>query len=150
MKHTRHGYWLEEAGPANSLPPLVGDERADVVVVGGGYTGMWTAWLIGELEPEARVVLLEAEGCGTGPSGRNGGFVNAMWFSLPSLRRRFGDGPALAVARAAAEAVEAIGQWCAAQDVDAWFRRAGFLHVSSALAQDGDWDEVVDACAELG
>jgi glycine/D-amino acid oxidase-like deaminating enzyme len=150
LKHTRHGYWLEEAGPVEPLAPLAGDERADVVVVGGGYTGMWTAWLIGDLEPGARVVLLEAEVCGTGPSGRNGGFVNAMWFSLPSLRRRFGDAAALAVARASADAIEDVGRWCDEQEVDAWFRRSGYLHVSAAPTQDGDWDEVVAACAELG
>ena len=62
---------------------------------------MWTAWFVAQLEPQARVVLVEAERCGAGPSGRNGGFVNEMWFSLPTLRRRFGDSAALEVARAA-------------------------------------------------
>jgi glycine/D-amino acid oxidase-like deaminating enzyme len=150
MQHTRHGYWLEEAGPVEPLAPLSGEEWADVVVMGGGYTGMWAAWFIGELEPGARVVLLEAEDCGSGPSGRNGGFVNAMWFSLPTLRRRFGDAAAMAVARTAAEAVEGVGRWCDEQGVDAWYRRAGYLHVSAAPAQDGASDEAVRACAELG
>ena len=68
MQHTRHGYWLEEAGRVEPLAPLSGEERADVVVMGGGYTGMWAAWFIGELEPGARVVLLEAEGWGAGPA----------------------------------------------------------------------------------
>ena len=44
MKHTRHGYWLEEAGTVEPPPPLSGDREADVVVVGGGYTGLWAAW----------------------------------------------------------------------------------------------------------
>ena len=44
MKHTAHGYWLEEAGTVEPAPPLAGDRDADVVVVGGGYTGMWAAW----------------------------------------------------------------------------------------------------------
>ena len=101
-----HGYWLEEAPAVELLPELVGERSADVVVVGGGYTGMWAAWHVKELEPEARVVLLEAGRCGQGPSGRNGGFCNVMWFSLPNMRRRWGDEAALAVARAAAEAVD--------------------------------------------
>ncbi|HJX32946.1 MAG TPA: FAD-dependent oxidoreductase, partial [Solirubrobacterales bacterium] len=105
MRHTAHGYWLEEAGEIQPMPELVGERGADVVVVGGGFTGMWAAWHLKELEPEARVVLLEADGCGRGPSGRNGGFCNVMWFSLPNMRGRWGDAGALAVARAAEEAV---------------------------------------------
>ena len=99
MKHTPHGYWLEEAGTVEPAPPLAGERDADVVVVGGGYTGMWAAWHLKQLEPEARVVLLEAaERCGQGPSGRNGGFCNVMWLSLPSMRERWGAEGALAVA----------------------------------------------------
>ncbi len=54
---------------------------------------------------EARVVLLEAATCGHGPSGRNGGFCNLLWLSLPNMRRRWGDEGALVVARAAERAV---------------------------------------------
>ena len=103
-----------------------------------------------ELEPEARVVLLEAERCGGGPSGRNGGFVNAMWFSLPTLRQRFGDAAALRLTRAAEDAVPEIGRWCEEQRVDAWYRSGGYLQVSTAAAHDDSWREVVDACSELG
>ncbi len=150
MKHTAHGYWLEEAGDASPAPELVGERSADVVVIGGGYTGMWAAWQVKALEPEARVVLLESEICGQGPSGRNGGFCNVMWFSLPNMRARWGDGPALAVAWAAQEAVEGVGSFCEGQGVDAWFRRGGYLQVSTASAQDGVWGETVGACRALG
>ncbi len=150
MKHTAHGYWLEEAGGFEPASPLEGELSADVVVIGGGYTGMWAAWQIRALEPEARVVLLEAGGCGRGPSGRNGGFANTMWFSLGSMRKRWGDRPALAVARAAEDAVGEIGAFCERQGVDAWFRRAGYLQVSTAPAHDGVWAEALAACRELG
>jgi hypothetical protein len=46
MKHTPHGYWLEEAGEIAPAPALAGERAADVVVVGGGYTGMWAAWQV--------------------------------------------------------------------------------------------------------
>jgi glycine/D-amino acid oxidase-like deaminating enzyme len=150
MEHTRLGYWLAEAGEVAPAPPLRGEREADVLIVGGGYTGLWTAWHLHRLEPSARIVLLEAEVCGHGPSGRNGGFCNAMWFSLPSMRRRWGDGPALAVARAAEAAVGQIGSFCKEQEVDAWFRPCSYIHVSTASAHDGAWSAAVQACRELG
>jgi len=149
MKHSAHGYWLEEAGKVAPVPELVGDVSADVLVIGGGYTGMWAAWQVKRLEPEASVVLLESEVCGQGPSGRNGGFCNVMWFSLPSMRARWGDEAALAVARASREAVTGIESFCREQGVDAWFRRGGYLQVSTAPAHDGVWEEAVAACRDL-
>jgi glycine/D-amino acid oxidase-like deaminating enzyme len=150
MEHTAHGYWLQEAGEVDPAPSLRGERSADVVVVGGGYTGMWAAWQVKRLEPEARVVLLEAERCGQGPSGRNGGFCNVMWFSLANMRARWGDEAALAVARASGEAVAEIEAFCEQEGVEAWFRRGGYLQVSAAPAQDGTWEETVDACRALG
>jgi glycine/D-amino acid oxidase-like deaminating enzyme len=149
MKHTPHGYWLEEAGAVAPAPPLAGEREADVVIVGGGFTGLWAAWHVKQLQPEARVVLLEAGTCGQGPSGRNGGFCNAMWFQLASMRQRWGDEPALAVARAAQDAVEGIAAFCAGEGVDAWFRQAGYMQVSTAAAHDGVIERALDACREL-
>jgi len=150
MKHDAYGYWLEEAGDVAPLPELEGERSADVVVVGGGYTGLWAAWHVKSLEPEARVVVLEADVCGRGPSGRNGGFCNSMWFSLPNMRRGWGDAAGLAVARAARDAIDGVEAFCREEGVDAWFRRGGYLQVSTAPAHDGAWEETRAACAELG
>ena len=151
MVHTRLGYWIEEAGEVDPRPALSGELEADVVVVGGGYTGMWTAWYLRRLDPGARIVLLESEPiCGRGPSGRNGGFCNAMWFSLASMRERWGDAPALRVALAAEQAVARIGAFCDERGVDAWFRPAGYVQVSTAPAHDGAWERAARACRELG
>ncbi|HEX6782366.1 MAG TPA: FAD-dependent oxidoreductase [Solirubrobacterales bacterium] len=151
MKHTRLGYWIEEGGEVEARPALGGEREADLLVVGGGYTGMWTAWYAKQQEPAARVVLLEAEPvCGHGPSGRNGGFCNAMWYSLASMRERWGDAAALRIAHAAEQAVARIGAFCEEQAVDAWFRPAGYVQVSTTAAHDGSWDRSVRACAELG
>jgi glycine/D-amino acid oxidase-like deaminating enzyme len=149
-RHDAHGYWLAEAGPSTPAPQLESERTADVVVVGGGYTGMWTAWHFKQLQPEAKVVLLEEEGCGEGPSGRNGGFVNGMWFSLPTLRQHFGDRAAIAVARAAQHSVIEIGAFCRDQEVDAWYRPSGYLQVSTAPAWDGAWRPAMDAARALG
>jgi len=142
--HDAHGWWLSEAGRVEPVAPAAGESSADVVIVGGGYAGMWTAWNL--LERGARVVLLEAEVCGHGPSGRNGGFCETLWSNLPSLRERFGDDRALAAARASSESVNAIGAWCEAEGVDAWFKQHGFLMVSTDAAQD----EVIDRTVAAG
>jgi glycine/D-amino acid oxidase-like deaminating enzyme len=148
--HDAQGWWLRQEPPVEPLAPLAGDASADVVVVGGGFAGMWTAWLVHEAEPEARVLLLEADLCGHGPTGRNGGFVNSMWFSLPSMRSRFGELGAIEVARAAQRAVDEIGEWCDSQGVEAWYRRGGYLQISTTQAHDETWLPTVEACQELG
>ncbi len=68
-------WWLREALAADSgapCPPLMGRVRADLAIIGGGYTGLWTAFHLKQADPSADVVLLEADICGGGPSGRNG------------------------------------------------------------------------------
>ena len=149
MKHDRLGYWLEEAGPVEACSPLDGQVRADVVVVGGGYLGMWAAWFVLEAAPDARVVVVEAELCGHGPSGRNGGFATPFWDEMPYFRR-FGDEAARAVGRATADSVVAIGSWCDENGVDAWYRAAPMIETSTGPTQDGVWEPAVRACRELG
>ena len=143
MRHDAHGYWLAEAGAVTPTAPAAGDLEADAVIVGGGYTGLWTAWQL--LERGARVVLLEADLCGHGPSGRNGGFCETLWSNLPSLRERFDDERALAACEASSDSVGAIGAWCEQESVDAWFRRSGFLMASTSEAQDAVIDRIVAA-----
>jgi glycine/D-amino acid oxidase-like deaminating enzyme len=150
MRHTRTGWWLEDAGAVTPTAPLDGDARADVVVVGGGYLGLWTAWQLKELEPELDVLVLEAAVCGHGPSGRNGGFCETLWGDAATLRERAGDAAALAVCRASEDAVRGIGAWCEANEVDAWFREAPMLRVATTESQVGSWDDSVRAAAELG
>ena len=150
MRHTRTGWWLEEAGDVTPQAPLAGDTRADVVVVGGGYLGLWTAWQLRQLEPELDVLVLEAGLCGHGPSGRNGGFCETLWGEAPTLRERASDAAALAVCRASEDAVRGIAAWCEATGVDAWFREAPMLRVATTESQVGSWLNTVDAAAALG
>jgi glycine/D-amino acid oxidase-like deaminating enzyme len=139
--HTAHGYWLAEAGGVEPAPALSDDVAADVVVIGGGYTGLWTAWQL--RARGASVVLLEAELCGHGPSGRNGGFCETLWTHMPSLVERLGRERAVEVCKASSESVEMIGAWCAEQDVDAWFTRSGFVMASTAPAHDAVIAEIL-------
>ena len=151
-------HWLREALATESptlsadvaAPPLSGRAKADFAILGGGYTGLWTALRLTELAPDARIVLLEADICGGGPSGRNGGFVTGWWDELPGLIDRFGDQDAVLLAKELDVAVEEIGGWCAANGVDASYRPAGFVSVSASPAQDGAWSKAVEACGQLG
>jgi glycine/D-amino acid oxidase-like deaminating enzyme len=124
--------------------------EADVVVIGGGYTGMWTAWHLLDSEPGIRVLLLEDAVCGHGPSGRNGGLCESLWFSAPPLRERFGDESARALLHASSETVSHIGAWCRDNDVDAWFSQSGYLCVSTGPAFDDTGRAAVEASAALG
>jgi len=149
MRHTRYGYWLEEAGPVEATAPLEGDTSADVVVVGGGYLGLWTAWQLKALEPECDVVVLEESLAGHGPSGRNGGFVSTLWDDLPILRDRVGDERALDVVRASERGVHGIGEWCERVGVDAWYRAAPTLLVATSEAQLDASEHAIEACEAL-
>src|SRR5215203_1835392 len=144
MKHDAHGWWIAEAGLPPLQPALAEELDADVVVIGGGYTGMWTAWEVLEREPNARVVILEAAQCGTGPSGRNGGFLSSLWLSRPLMAEQYGERRAVELCEASAESVDVVAAWCRAQEVDAWLREAPHLVVSCAPAQDGASADAVD------
>ena len=154
----RRSYWLREALEAEPpelsadvvAPPLSANATADFAILGGGYTGLWTALRLTELAPGARIVVVEQDICGGGPSGRNGGFVTGWWDELPSLIKRFGDEEAVRTAHAVDAAVDEIGTWSAANGVDAWYTPAGFLSVSAAPSQDGAWRDAAEACARLG
>jgi glycine/D-amino acid oxidase-like deaminating enzyme len=149
---TQRSYWLREAGADEEPPepPLGGSVDCDVAIVGGGYTGMWTAYALTERAPDVRIAILEQDICGGGPSGRNGGFLHGWWDQLPLLVELYGPEPALELAWAADESVAGIGDFCLRHNVDAWFRRAGYLQMSASAAQDGDWEQTVRTCARLG
>jgi len=147
-------WWLEEclalpefAGPP--APTLERDGAADVVIMGGGYTGMWTAWFLTEREPGIDVVLLEQGICGGGPSGRNGGFCNGFWEDADLLIEEVGPDAAQRTALAAEACIAEIGAWCTEHAVDAWFDPVGHVGVSTSAAQDGSWRETAarSACA---
>lgn len=146
-------YWLREAlahDQSEPCPPLRGEVGTDVAIVGGGYTGMWSAYFLTELEPAVRVVLLEQDICGGGPSGRNGGFVTGWWDELPGLVRLYGERGAVEACRAAARSVAGIGTWCARHGVDAWFTDGGYLMVATSGAQEGRWSAATELARRLG
>jgi putative aminophosphonate oxidoreductase len=143
--------WLDEAlAGEEDAPPLEGDTRADVCIVGGGFTGMWTALRLRERDPSLDVALIEADVCGGGASGRNGGFVLSWWAKFRTLEAICGAEEALRLARASATGVAEIGVFCTENGIDAEFRHDGWLWTATSPAQIGAWDGTVERLMELG
>jgi glycine/D-amino acid oxidase-like deaminating enzyme len=139
-------WWQEEAPPDDELPPLVDDVDVDVAIVGGGFTGLWTALELKRVSPATRVVLLEAARCGDGASGRNGGFLHGYWASLPRLVELFGREQAVALAQESTgvyDAVRALGE-------DVWLTEGGMLTVAVGPAHDAELEHAAAVAAEVG
>ncbi len=150
---SRPSWWLEEArahGGVDVSPPLAGPIDVDVAIVGGGYTGLWTALALRERDPSLSVALLEAREIGDGPSGRNGGFLHGYWSSLPTLRHVLGDGAALQLAHASARIVPAVREFCERRGEDVWLREGGLLRVSAGESEDAGVERAIEAVTALG
>jgi glycine/D-amino acid oxidase-like deaminating enzyme len=131
-------------------PSLTGECTVDVAIVGGGYTGLWTALALKARRPGVSVALIEAGLCGSGASGKNGGKVHGYWASLQGMSKSIGDDGALAVARAGTAAQDAIRDFATAPGRDVWWREAGNIRVSAAPAQDAKIAGYVDTARRLG
>jgi putative aminophosphonate oxidoreductase len=145
--------WLQEAllgEEAAETPELFETIEADVCIVGGGYTGLWAALRIKELQPDATVVLLEADICGGGPSGRNGGFALSWWPKIETLQKRLGKEEALRLVKASEAAIAEIGEFCEREGVDAHFHQGGWLWTATSPAQIGSWEGAVAAAEAYG
>jgi glycine/D-amino acid oxidase-like deaminating enzyme len=136
---TARSLWLQEALAADGgepCPPLAARVAADVVIVGGGFAGLWTAVHLTEAEPGLTVALLEADIVGGGASGRNGGFVSSSWHDLPALVEMFGATEGLRYAQVQADAVAWIGDFAARHAIDCRFHLEGAVSVAV-----GGWQE---------
>lgn len=155
MGDAERSWWLREAlalpeFAGEPAPALATDIGADLLIIGGGYTGLWTAWQLKLADPGIDIVLVEQDICGGGPSGRNGGFVNGWYDHVEGLVELFGDAGALRVMEAGAASVREMSAWCEAQGVDAWFTLAGYLGVASSPAQEGSWHTTIAEGRRLG
>ncbi len=143
-------YWLDDVARPPALPHLVGRADADLVVVGGGYGGLWTALRALERDPGRRVVLLEAGRCGSEASGRNGGFASA------SLTHGFGNGlerwpdELASLDELGAENLRAIGDTIARHGIDCHWEETGELSVASEPHQIAELRELGCAMRAAG
>ncbi len=136
-------FWLQDidAGPATNI--LKGEATADVAIVGGGYTGLWTAIRIKEQAPETGVTILEADFCGSGASGRNGGQVHTWFAEIDLLAALVGIDEARRLCADTADAIEELAQLQNDGVIDMGLRLDGWLWTASSIAQEGAWDNAV-------
>ncbi len=147
-------WWFTDAlkaeGGVASSPSLSGEITADVAIVGGGFTGLWTALALRERAPGLSVVLIEASLCGSGASGKNGGKTHGYWGSLGGIEASLGADAALAVARAGTKAQDAIRRFATAPGRDVWWRESGNVRISTCPAQDAKVAAAVETAERLG
>jgi len=135
MPMEARSWWLREAlalDAGTPCAPFEGSSRVDVAIIGGGFTGLWTAYHLKRADPAVEVALLEADICGGGPSGRNGGFMYGLWEDFPELVHLFVTEEAARVGHASEAAVDLAEEIFEEAGIDIWFRRGGHLTVSTS------------------
>ena len=149
----QRSWWLRDAlahEPGVACPPLNQNVKADVVIVGGGFTGLWTAYFLHERNPDLGIVILEQDICGGGPSGRNGGFASGWWDELHGLVSLYGAEGAVNACRAITSSIDSIGRFCDSNGIDAWYRRGGYMYAITVESNRRARDEMVALAREVG
>jgi glycine/D-amino acid oxidase-like deaminating enzyme len=128
--------WQDTLGrPVPARRPLAAS-GADVAIVGGGYTGLWTAYYLAEADPSLDIVVIDRETVGFGASGRNGGWcVGELAAGLDRLAAASDPGRALRLVRAMFDTVDEVGRVCAAEGIDCGFTKGGTVRLARNQAQ---------------
>jgi glycine/D-amino acid oxidase-like deaminating enzyme len=143
-------FWLDQPGALAPAPALGGEDRAELAVIGGGFTGLWTALAAKEAEPDRDVVLVEARRIAGAATGRNGGFCSAsLTHGISNGMERF---PAelATLERMGRANLDAIEQAVAALGIDCDFRRTGELAVATQDWQLAGLREAAGTLHDLG
>lgn len=145
------GLWHATYGPYEPSPPLAGSVEADVAIVGGGFTGMATAYYLLKAEPSLEVVVLESEAVGYGASGRNGSFaMTVVGLGLDVMVKLKGRQRALAAHRYMERAVDTVGDLVAAEGLDCDYIRPGFLRMATTPAYERRIRREIELAHSLG
>ncbi len=156
-------YWHDSLpdGDLDALrPALPGDVHADVAIVGGGFTGLWTAYYLAQRDPSLRIVVLEKDFAGFGASGRNGGWASAFLpTSWEAVAKESSRSEALRMQRAANATVDVVGKVAADEGIDGHYAKGGYLRIATSplqwdrlqqqLAHARAWDQTEDDVALL-
>ncbi|MFE9838780.1 NAD(P)/FAD-dependent oxidoreductase [Streptomyces sp. NPDC005551] len=128
-------FWYAQDGLPAPREPLPGDASADVVIVGGGYTGLWTAYYLKKAAPFLRITVLEQKFCGYGASGRNGGWLYNGIAGRDRYAKLHGHDAAVHLQQAMNETVGEVVRVAAEEGIDADIHQGGVLEVAYTPAQ---------------
>ncbi|MFD9488812.1 NAD(P)/FAD-dependent oxidoreductase [Streptomyces sp. NPDC059991] len=128
-------FWYAQDGIPAPREPLTGDATADVVIVGGGYTGLWTAYYLKKAVPFLNITVLEARFCGYGASGRNGGWLYNGIAGRDRYAKLHGHEAAVRLQRAMNDTVDEVVRAAAEESIDADVHQGGVLEVAYTPAQ---------------
>ena len=143
--YARYSLWLSQAGDLTPRRGLAHDLDVDVVIVGGGYTGLWTAYYLRQADPDLRIAILERDICGFGASGRNGGWCSALFAaSKKKIAKRHGPAGAAAMQRAMFDTVDEVGRVAGAEGIECDFHKGGTLTLAPSPAHVERVREEVD------
>lgn len=143
-------YWLETSRRLPN-PAVNGHQHVDVAIVGGGYTGLWTAYHLLTQDPSLAVAIVERDVVGYGASGRNGGFAMTLLdMGLHQLRANHGDENAKAAHEAVAQSVTEMGDTIAQHDIDCEWRHGGLMVVATNRGQLDRVEKDYEAAQTLG
>jgi glycine/D-amino acid oxidase-like deaminating enzyme len=136
-RYRRRSMWLDLIDdPLEPRAALPGPLDVDVAIVGGGFTGLWTAYYLAKADPSLRIAVLEKDIVGFGASGRNGGWVSPFFpASLETIEKHHGREQAVAMQRAMFDTVDEIGAVCAAEGIDARYHKGGVLNLATGTEQ---------------
>jgi glycine/D-amino acid oxidase-like deaminating enzyme len=145
-------FWLDSVeDDLTPRPPLPGDTDVDVCIVGGGYTGLWTAYYLAAKDPTLRIAVVEAEICGYGASGRNGGWCSALFpSSVSALARDHGRDAAVALHRALHSTVDEVGKVAQAEGIDCHYAKGGTVVVARTPVQLARAEEEIAEARSFG
>ncbi|MEO6570899.1 MAG: FAD-dependent oxidoreductase [Ilumatobacteraceae bacterium] len=128
----QYPYWYEDADEPDTNPILVRTENCDLCIVGGGYTGLWTAIVAKERDPSRDVVLIDAGACGSAASGRNGGFMDAsLTHGIGNAMARWPDEVEL-LEELGARNLDDIELAIKRYEIDCDYERTGVISVANA------------------
>ena len=131
-RYRERSMWLDTfPGSLDPRPALDGDRDADVAIVGGGFSGLWTAYYLLGIDPTLRVTVIERDVCGFGASGRNGGWVVGELAAGIEKYAALADLPAsLRLARAIFDSVDEIGRVAAAEGIECGYHKGGVIRLA--------------------
>jgi len=131
-RYRAQSFWLETTpDPLESRPALTSAVDVDVAIVGAGYTGLWTAYYLKELEPDLRVAIVEAEIAGFGASGRNGGWCLGTLAGIGSLFEANPDG-AVRLQRELFDTVDEVGRVTSQESIDCHWEKGGNVAIATS------------------